>query len=65
VQEVLREMRLFLGSLLIMAIALPWYILVIWRNGKAYIDAFFGYHNLERFTEVVNGHSGLLGIFTF
>lgn len=57
VQEVLREMRVFLGGLLIMAIALPWYILVIWRNGRAYIDAFFGYHNLERFTEVVNGHS--------
>lgn len=55
--EVLREMRVFLGSLLIVAIALPWYVLVIWRNGRAYIDAFFGYHNLERFTGVVNGHA--------
>ncbi|MHC5826290.1 MAG: glycosyltransferase, partial [Nostoc sp.] len=31
--------------------------LVIWRNGWNYINSFFGYHNLERFTEVVNGHS--------
>lgn len=55
--EVLREMRVLLGSVVIAAIALPWYVLVIWRNGRAYIDSFFGYHNLERFTEVVNGHA--------
>lgn len=55
--EVLREMRVFLGGLLVVAIALPWYILVIWRNGDAYINSFFGYHNLERFTGVVNNHS--------
>lgn len=55
--EVLREMRLLLGSVVIAAIALPWYVLVIWRNGRAFIDSFFGYHNLERFTEVVNGHA--------
>jgi 4-amino-4-deoxy-L-arabinose transferase-like glycosyltransferase len=55
--EVLREMRLLLGTLLIVAIALPWYVLVIARNGSAYINSFFGYHNLERFTEVVNGHA--------
>lgn len=55
--EVLREMRAILGGLLIVAIALPWYILVTWRNGWAYINSFFGYHNLERFTGVVNHHS--------
>lgn len=55
--DVLREMRVLRGGLLIVAIALPWYILVIWRNGSTYIDSFFGYHNLERFTGVVNNHS--------
>ncbi|MEB3163042.1 MAG: glycosyltransferase family 39 protein [Prochlorothrix sp.] len=35
----------------------PWYILVIQANGQAYIDSFFGYHNFERFTQVVNQHS--------
>ncbi|QLE55880.1 glycosyltransferase family 39 protein [Nostoc sp. TCL26-01] len=54
---VLREMRLILGILVILGLSIPWYALVIWRNGWSFINAFFGYHNLERFTEVVNGHS--------
>ncbi|MDZ8227645.1 glycosyltransferase family 39 protein [Nostoc sp. ChiVER01] len=56
-REVLREMRLLVGVLIILGLSVPWYALVIWRNGWNYINAFFGYHNLERFTEVVNGHS--------
>lgn len=56
-REVLREMRLLVGILIILSLSVPWYALVIWRNGWNYINAFFGYHNLERFTEVVNGHS--------
>jgi 4-amino-4-deoxy-L-arabinose transferase-like glycosyltransferase len=56
-REVLREMRLFVGILIIIGLSVPWYALVIWRNGWNYINSFFGYHNLERFTEVVNGHS--------
>jgi 4-amino-4-deoxy-L-arabinose transferase-like glycosyltransferase len=57
VLEVFREMRLLVGILIIIGLSVPWYALVIWRNGWNYINAFFGYHNLERFTEVVNGHS--------
>ncbi|MEH2026042.1 ArnT family glycosyltransferase [Nostoc sp.] len=57
VREVLREMRLFVGILIILGLSVPWYALVISRNGWNYINSFFGYHNLERFTEVVNGHS--------
>ncbi|MEH2008315.1 ArnT family glycosyltransferase, partial [Nostoc sp.] len=56
-REVLREMRLFVGILIIIGLSVPWYALVIWRNGWNYINSFFGYHNVERFTEVVNGHS--------
>ncbi|MBW4673299.1 MAG: glycosyltransferase family 39 protein [Desmonostoc geniculatum HA4340-LM1] len=56
-REVLREMRPLVGILIIFGLSVPWYALVIWRNGWNYINAFFGYHNLERFTEVVNGHS--------
>jgi 4-amino-4-deoxy-L-arabinose transferase-like glycosyltransferase len=55
--QVLREMRALIGLLIIFALSVPWYVLVIWRNGWNYINAFFGYHNIERFTEVVNGHS--------
>lgn len=56
-QEVWREMRPLWGLAIILAIALPWYILVTLANGEAFIDSFFGYHNLERFTSVVNRHS--------
>lgn len=58
VREVLQEMRLLVGILIILGLSVPWYALVIWRNGWNFINAFFGYHNLERFTEVVNGHKG-------
>lgn len=57
-REVLREMRLVRGALIVLALSLPWYILVTLRNGEAYIDSFFGYHNFERFTSVVNQHQG-------
>ncbi|CEJ42604.1 ArnT family glycosyltransferase [Umezakia ovalisporum] len=56
-REVLKEMRILTGMLIVFALSAPWYILVTWRNGWNYIDSFFGYHNIERFTEVVNGHS--------
>lgn len=55
-RDVWREMRPICGAILVLAIALPWYILVILANGEDYIDSFFGYHNLERFTSVVNHH---------
>ncbi|MBC5794124.1 glycosyltransferase family 39 protein [Sphaerospermopsis sp. LEGE 00249] len=52
-----REMRPIFGLFLVFLVSAPWYILVAWRNGWNFINAFFGYHNIERFTEVVNGHS--------
>lgn len=57
IREIWQEMRPLLGLLIICVLSIPWYGLVIWRNGWDYINAFFGYHNVERFTEVVNGHS--------
>ncbi len=56
-RQLWREMRPVSGILIILAIALPWYILVILANGQTYIDSFFGYHNFQRFTAVVNKHS--------
>ncbi len=53
----LREMRPLLGMALVLGLTLPWYILVIRANGQDYIDSFFGYHNLQRFTQVVNNHA--------
>lgn len=57
-KEVLGEIRVVRGALIFVAITVPWYILVTLRNGDAYINSFFGYHNFERFTSVVNEHGG-------
>jgi 4-amino-4-deoxy-L-arabinose transferase-like glycosyltransferase len=54
--QVLREMKLIAGSIIFLTIVLPWYILVTVHNGDNFINAFFGYHNFDRFTGVVNGH---------
>ena len=56
-KAVLQEMGLVLGGLIFLLIAVPWFVLVIVKHGSAYTNTFFGYHNFERFTEVVNGHS--------
>ncbi len=56
-RQLWQEMRPVSGILIILAIALPWFILVILANGQTYIDSFFGYHNFQRFTQVVNRHS--------
>jgi 4-amino-4-deoxy-L-arabinose transferase-like glycosyltransferase len=57
-RAVLRELRLLRGGLVVLVISLPWYVLVTLENGAAFIDSFFGYHNVERFTQVVNHHAG-------
>jgi 4-amino-4-deoxy-L-arabinose transferase-like glycosyltransferase len=54
--QVVREMGLGWGLIIVAAITVPWYVVVIAANGEAYINSFFGYHNLQRFTQVVNGH---------
>jgi 4-amino-4-deoxy-L-arabinose transferase-like glycosyltransferase len=55
-RSVLREMNWLWGGLVFLLITLPWYIAVVWINGSAFTDSFFGYHNIERFTSVVNNH---------
>ena len=54
--SVLKEMSIIWGGLIFLVLTVPWYVLVILRNGQAYINSFFGYHNFQRFTDVVNGH---------
>lgn len=55
--QVIREMGVVVGGAIFLALTVPWYVLVILANGEDYINSFFGYHNIERFTSVVNGHS--------
>ena len=37
-------------------ISLPWYVAELFVEGQPFWDSFFGYHNLQRFTSVVNDH---------
>ena len=37
-------------------VSLPWYVLAALVEGKPFVESFFGYHNLQRFTGVVNNH---------
>lgn len=57
IRTLLKEIKLLRGSLLFLLLTLPWFIAVIATHGQTYIDSFFGYHNYERFTDVVNGHA--------
>jgi 4-amino-4-deoxy-L-arabinose transferase-like glycosyltransferase len=59
-QRALRELVLRLrpwpGLLITALVALPWYGLELLVEGRPFWDSFFGYHNLQRFTGVVNNH---------
>lgn len=46
----LKEMHVFRGALLYFLIAAPWYVFMAHTHGAPFIDTFFGYHNITRFT---------------
>jgi len=50
------RLRPLTGLALAALLALPWYGLALLREGRPFWDSFFGYHNLQRFTAVVNHH---------
>ncbi len=45
------------GFLITLLISVPWYILELIKEGKPFWDNFFGYHNFQRYTSVVNNHA--------
>jgi len=45
------------GFLITGLISVPWYILELIKEGKPFWDNFFGYHNFQRYTSVVNNHA--------
>ncbi len=44
--------------LLLLAVALPWYLLQYLRDGPAFIEGFFFTHNVSRFSQAMEGHGG-------
>jgi len=53
------------GFLITILISIPWYILELIKEGKPFWDNFFGYHNFQRYTSVVNNHSEPLWFFIY
>ena len=45
------------GFLITVLISLPWYVLELLKEGKPFWDSFFGYHNFQRYTSVVNNYA--------
>ncbi len=53
---ILKTLRLIPGLLIVFTFSLPWYLIELLIEGKPFLESFFGYHNLQRFTTVVNSH---------
>ena len=56
-KTLLSKINLKKGFLITILISVPWYILELIKEGKTFWDNFFGYHNFQRYTSVVNNHS--------
>ena len=54
-----------IGFLITFLISFPWYFLELLREGRPFWDSFFGYHNLQRYTSVVNNHSEPVWFFIY
>ncbi len=53
------------GLLITFLLSLPWYILELIKEGKPFWDSFFGYHNFQRYTSVVNNHAEPIWFFLY
>jgi 4-amino-4-deoxy-L-arabinose transferase-like glycosyltransferase len=51
-----RSLRPVVGMVITAVVAGPWYGLALLQEGEPFWNSFFGYHNLQRFSSVVNNH---------
>ena len=51
------------GILIAMGVSMPWFIIEYILEGNKFLKSFFGYHNFQRYTSIVNSHQE--GIFFF
>ncbi|MDU2065882.1 MAG: glycosyltransferase family 39 protein [Sporomusaceae bacterium] len=47
---ILKQMQILRGCLIYLLVAAPWYGFMAYTHGSPFIDTFFGYHNVTRFT---------------
>jgi 4-amino-4-deoxy-L-arabinose transferase-like glycosyltransferase len=53
-----RAVRDPVGWAILLAVAMPWYLLEYGRRGDAFLAGFFLRHNIERFASPLQGHGG-------
>lgn len=51
------------GWLAMLVVVLPWYLLQVYLYGQQFLDEFFGVHNVGRFMNAMESHSG--GVFYY
>ena len=56
-KNLLSKINPWKGLLLTFFISSPWYFIQLFLNGNIFWESFFGYHNFQRYTSVVNNHS--------
>jgi 4-amino-4-deoxy-L-arabinose transferase-like glycosyltransferase len=56
--RLLRHVLSPLGLALGLAVAAPWYLAMLQRQGQAFVDEFLLAHNVQRFTSTVHHHPG-------
>ncbi len=55
-RRTLKVLKVTPGICFVFFISFPWYLIELLIEGKPFLESFFGYHNLQRFTSVVNSH---------
>ena len=64
-KNLLNKIQFKKGLLITFLISLPWYVLELIKEGKPFWDSFFGYHNFQRYTSVVNNHAEPIWFFFY
>ena len=54
--RLIRVLKPVYGLLITALISAPWFLAEYLTEGKIFLQSFFGYHNFQRFTTVVNSH---------
>ncbi len=54
--RIIKILKIIPGLIIVFIISFPWYVIELLIEGKPFFDSFFGYHNIQRFTSVVNSH---------
>ncbi len=52
------SMRPFLGGMIVLGLAGPWFMWMQWTTGGEFLSEFFGVHHFERFSQPMDNHSG-------